>query len=145
LAVGPGVVHSETNASRTADAHVFQMWLRPGKAQIEPSHDRRRFSVAERRGRMCVVASADARGGSLRIAQDALICSAMLDPGQHIVHELRAGRSAWLHVVHGEMTLGGRIFATGDGVGVTSEAVSLTAREETEILLIDMSDQAPER
>jgi len=140
MTAGRGVRHSKTNASRTHWVHVFQVSLRPEEAGLDPSHEQKRFSAAERRGGLCAVASPDARRGSLRIRQDALVYSAMLDPGHHVVHELSKGRSAWLHLVQGEVTLGDVILTTGDGVGVTAEwAVSLTAREETEILLVDLS------
>jgi redox-sensitive bicupin YhaK (pirin superfamily) len=60
-----------------------------------------------------------------------------------VVHELSPGRSAWLHVVQGEVTLGDDVLGTGDGAGVTAErAVSLTAREETEILLLDVGERS---
>ena len=142
MTAGRGTRHSETNPSRSAGAHVFQIWLRPLEAGLEPSQEQKRFSAAERRGVLCVVASPDARRGSLRIHQDSLMYSAMLDPGQHLVHELLQGRSAWLHVVQGELTLGDVVLTTGDGAGITAErAVSLTARKGTEILLIDLGEQ----
>jgi len=141
MTAGHGIRYSETNASRTDWAHVFQIWLRPSEAGLDPSHEQKRFCAAERRGALCVVASPDGRRGSLRIHQDALMYSAMLDPGQHVVHELSRGRSAWLHLVQGEVLLGDVVLTTGDGAGVTAErAVSLTAREATEILLVDLGD-----
>ncbi len=144
MTAGRGIRHSETNASRADWAHVFQIWLRPSEAGLEPGHEQKRFSAAERRGGLCVVASPDARRGSLRVQQDALVYSAMLDPGQHVIHELSQGRSAWLHLVQGEVTLGDTVLTTGDGAGVTGEpAVSLTAREETEILLVDIGEELP--
>jgi redox-sensitive bicupin YhaK (pirin superfamily) len=134
-----GLRRSERNASRTDWAHVFQICLRSSDAGVMPGHEQKRFSAGERRGGLCVVASPDARRGSLRMHQDATLYSAMLYPGQHIVHELSAGRSAWLHLVKGEATLGDVVLTTGDGVGLSGErAVSLTAREETEILLLDL-------
>ena len=70
--------------------------------------------------------------------------SAMLDPGQHVVHELSQGRRAWLHLVQGEVTIGDLVLTTGDGAGITAErAVSFTAREETEILLLDLGVERP--
>ena len=109
-----------------------------------PGHEQKRFSAADRRGALCVVASPDARRGSLRVHQDALLYSAMLSPGKHVVHELGQGRCAWLHLVEGEVTLGDVVLSTGDGAGVTAErAVSLTARVETEILLVDLGDDRP--
>jgi quercetin 2,3-dioxygenase len=141
---GHGIRHSETNASRSDWAHVFQLRLRPSEAGLAPGHEQKRFSAAERRGGLCVVASPDARRGSLRIHQDALLYSAMLDPGKHVAHELPQGRSAWLHVVEGEITLGDVVLSAGDGAGLTAErAVSLTAREETEILLLDLGAERP--
>jgi redox-sensitive bicupin YhaK (pirin superfamily) len=139
-----GVRHSETNVSRTDWAHVFQIWLRPSQVGLEPSHEQKRFSTADRRGLLCAVASPDARRGSLRTHQDAVLYSTMLDPGQHVVHELSQGRSAWLHLVQGEVALGDVILTTGDGAGVSAErAVSVTARGETEILLLDLGEPPP--
>jgi hypothetical protein len=144
MTAGNGLRHSETNASRTDWAHVFQIGLRPWEAGIDSSHEQKRFSAAQRRGGLCVVASPDARKGSLRIHQDALMYSALLDPGQHVVHELSQGRRAWLHLVHGEVILGDVVLTAGDGAGFTGErAVSLTAREDAEILLVDLGVERP--
>jgi redox-sensitive bicupin YhaK (pirin superfamily) len=144
VTAGQGIRHSETNASQTAWAHVFRIWLRPSEAGREPGYAQRRFGAAERRDRLCVIASSDGRKGSLQIHQDAVVFSALLHLGQHVVHELLQGRSAWLHVVEGEVTLDGIVLTTGDGAGVTAErAVSFTAREETEILLLDVGERLP--
>ena len=146
LTAGPGVRGRERNASRVDDAHVFQLGLGPLPPGVEASHEQRRFSTAQRRGGLCVVASADRRHGSLRLGQDALMYSALLDPGQHVVHELSSTRSAWLHVVEGEATLDGLVLTAGDGAGFTAErAISLTACEETEILLVDLGEQVPDQ
>ena len=143
--VGRGSRNSETNASRTDCAHVFQLWLRSAQAGLQPGHEQKRFSAADRRGALCVVASPDARRGSLRVHQDAVLYSAMLSPGKHVVHELGRDRRVWLHLVQGEVTLGDVVLSTGDSAGVTAErAVSLTARAETELLLVDLgADDRP--
>lgn len=144
VTVGESIRHGETNASQTDWAHVFRMWLRPSGAGRGPGYEQKRFGAAERRDRLCVVASRDGRRGSLRIQQDAVMFSALLHPGQHVVHELLQGRSAWLHVVEGEVTLDGVVLTTGDGAGVTAaRAVSFTAKDETEILLFDVGGRLP--
>ena len=143
MTAGRAVRYSETNASPTEWAHVFQIWLRPSVAGLEPGHEQKHFSFADRHGILCVVASPDARDDSLRIHQDAFLYSAILDRGGHIAHRLSEGRGAWLHIVHGKVTLGDVVLGTGDGVGVTAErVVSMTAREETEILLVDLDFEA---
>jgi redox-sensitive bicupin YhaK (pirin superfamily) len=141
-----GARHSEANASRADWAHVFQIRLRRPAAELEPGREQKRFSAAERRGGLCVVASPDARRGSLRLRQDTRMYSALLEPGQHVVHELAPERAAWLHMVRGAVTLGDLVLTVGDGVGVTTErAVSMTACDDSEILLLDIPDRRDRR
>jgi quercetin 2,3-dioxygenase len=136
--------HSERNASQTEWAHVFRLSLHPSEAELGCAHAQSLFSVAERRGVLRVVASKDGRRGSLRLHQDALVFSAVLEVGHHLVHALPQGRIAWLHVVRGEVSFDGLVLALGDGVGVKGEpAISFTAREETEILLVDLREPPP--
>jgi redox-sensitive bicupin YhaK (pirin superfamily) len=140
MTAGRGIRHTETNASGVDSAHVFQIWVRPSETGLASSHQQKRFSAADRRGVLCLVASPNAHRGSLRIHQDALMYSAMLDRGQHVVHELTQGRMAWLHLVHGQATLGDIILSKGDGAGIVSQrAVSFTAQEATEVLLFDLA------
>ncbi len=144
MTAGHGIRHRERNPSRDEWAQVFQIWFRPTQAGREPNREQKRFSAADRRGMFCVVGSPDARTGSLRLQEDVLIYSALLEAGQHVIHELPSGRSAWLHVVSGEAALAEVIVATGDGVGISGErAVSLTARESTELLLVDLEESKP--
>jgi len=134
-----GIRRREWNGLRKDWAHVFQIWLRPWSAGPDGRSEKRRFCAAERRGVLCAVASPDGRNGSLRLHQDALIHSTMLFPGQHVVHELAPGRRVWLQVLSGEAALGEIVLAKGDGAGIWAErAVSLTAREESELLLTDL-------
>lgn len=144
MTFGRGVRHSETNASRTDWVHFFQIWLSPSEAGLETCLEQKRFCEGDRRGGLRVVASPDGRRGSLRIRQNVSIYSALLDPGHHVAHELAPGRIAWLHVVHGEVSLGDVVLTTGDGAGITADrSVSLIAREETEILLVDLVERSP--
>jgi redox-sensitive bicupin YhaK (pirin superfamily) len=135
----PGLRHGETNASRSDSAHVFQLWLRPSEAGLLPGLEQKRFSAADRRRGLCVVASPDGRKGSLVVHQDAVVYSTLLDRGQHLVYALTPGRWAWLHVVTGKITLDELALAPGDSLGLSAErAVSLTASEEAELLLVDL-------
>ena len=146
VAAKRGSRHDEMNPSRIYDAHIFQLWLRPSPSNLvfEPSHNQRCFSTAQRRGWLSPVTSQEPRSESLRIHQDTMIYSALLEPGQHVVHELRQGRSAWLHVVRGAAQLGDIVLTTGDGAGITAErTISLTSRDNVEILLLDFGEPSP--
>lgn len=133
------VRRSEKNASRTRWAHVFRVWLRPEREGLKAGYETKRFTVAERKGLLRVIASLDTRRNSLQLHEEASLYSALLDPGQHVIHELSPGRAAWLHLVNGQAALGDLLLNPGDGAGIRNEsAVSLTAREETEIMLLDL-------
>lgn len=133
------VRRSEKNTSRSRWAQIFRIWLRPAREGLTAGNETKRFTAAERRGLLRVVASPDARRESLHLHGEVVIYSALLDPGQHVIHELSPGRAAWLHLVGGQAMLGDVLLTAGDGAGIMAEpAVSLTAREETEIMLLDL-------
>jgi len=148
MTAGAGVPHKEANASQSDWLHLFRISLGPIDAAADASHEQKRFAAALRRNVLCAVASPDGRKKSLHLHQDALVWSSLLDPGHHIVYELKPERRAWIHIVQGEVILEDNILSTGDGVGVAiAPAVSLTVRETAEILLIDLgpSPGAPMR
>ena len=136
----------ETNASGTDEAHIYRLSLQTSRCAHQNASQEAHFSVAERRNRRRIVSSPDGRDESLRIENDAFIYSSLLDCGNHMIHELLPGRSAWLHLINGEVTLNEIVLTQGDGIGITNErSVSLTVRESSEILLIDLGPAPCER
>jgi redox-sensitive bicupin YhaK (pirin superfamily) len=139
MTAGFGFRHQEMNASGSSSAHVFHIVLRVCDMGVEPLHEQRHFSAAERRGRLGVVASPDGRAGSLQMHQDTFVFSALLAPGGRVVHALAKGRSAWIQVVTGEVTVFDQPMWGGDGMALEDEStVSVTALDGAEILLVDM-------
>ncbi len=142
MAIGHGIRHKETNASRTNWAHIYRISLRPSEGESNGAREQMHVAAALRHNVLRIVASPDGRQGSLHTHQDALIYSSLIDPGHHLIHELLPGRNAWLHVICGEAASHDMILNQGDGVGVTDErSVSLTAHEKCEILLVDVGEQ----
>jgi quercetin 2,3-dioxygenase len=134
-----GVRFTETNASPRDSTHLFQIGLRSSEGRVA-AEEQLRFSTADRRDALCLVAAADAPSGVLRMREDASVYSALLQSGQHVVHCLRAGRHAWLHVVSGDVALADLVLTEGDGVGITAErCVSFTAQARAEVLLLDVT------
>jgi quercetin 2,3-dioxygenase len=142
MIIGHGIRHNEANALRNDFTHLFRISLHPSEVGLDSTHEQKRFMVGQRRNLLCVIASPDGRKKSLRILQNAILYSSILDPGRHLVHELSLGRSAWLHIINGEATMQDIILTEGDGAGITTEpVVSLTATENTELLLIDLGPE----
>jgi hypothetical protein len=140
-----GVKQYSLNASPTDDARIFQSGFAPGAGVAEPGGENKRFTLAERKGVLKLIASPDGKKDSLKIRQDVEMYSTLIHKGNHIVHELKQGRTAWLHVVKGQIDLNDLQLLAGDGAGFSDEmAVSFTAQEPTEVLLFDLAGQVPE-
>ncbi|MBI2931182.1 MAG: pirin family protein [Planctomycetes bacterium] len=119
---------------------ILQSCITPDRQNLKPSEEQKRFAVADRRGILRLIASPNGGDRSLRIRQDVQIHSALVDPGTHLIHELRPGRCAWLHVVKGRILLIDHCLRGGDGAALVGEAaVSLTAQEASEVLLFDLA------
>lgn len=139
MSMGKRIVHKETNVSQTDPVHFFRITLRPAQRGLVRSHENKRFTKAQRHNLLCVVASPDGRRGSLGVHQDVVVSSTLLDPGHHLVYEIDAGRTLWLHALSGALTLGDIVLSSGDSVAITDvSSVSLTVQVSCELLWIDL-------
>jgi redox-sensitive bicupin YhaK (pirin superfamily) len=138
MTAGRGVRHSEMNAS-DEPVHLYQIWLLPERAGLEPGYEQKAFPESERQGSWRLVASPDARDGSLKIHQDATIHLASLDAGAELARPIAPGRHAWLQVLRGSVELNGIALETSDGAAVSDET-SLTLRADgpAEVMLFDL-------
>jgi redox-sensitive bicupin YhaK (pirin superfamily) len=140
MSAGTGVTHSEYNHSDRDLVHLLQIWVLPEATGIEPSYEQRNFPPEERRGRLRLVASRDAREGSVALHQDVDLYATIVDAGDSLEHQLRAGRGAWVQVVRGAIEVGGERAEAGDGVAIVDEPlIALAAEAASEALLFDLA------
>ena len=138
-AVKPGAIHRGRNGSPAEPVRLFQFQITPDRKSSQTPAEKRRFPMAERRGVLRLLGSRNARDASLRLRQDVSVYSSILDSGHHLIHELAPERGAWLHVVNGRLKLVDHVLEAGDEAFLVGEAaVSLTARDPSEILLLDL-------
>jgi quercetin 2,3-dioxygenase len=135
-----GTEQAAVNVSQLSAAHIFQSGFGPGFGPLKPTGGKKLFTLAERKGVLKLIASPDGKEASLKINQDVQMYSTLVHKGNHMIHELKPGRRAWLHVVKGRILANLMILQTGDGSGFFEEmSVSFTAQEPTEILLFDLA------
>ncbi|HMP02250.1 MAG TPA: pirin family protein [Gemmatales bacterium] len=140
ISAGRGITHSEFNPSATEPTHLYQIWLLPDRAGLEPSYEQKQFADEELRNRLRLVAAPAGTDGALAIHQDARVYLARLDAGVNLEHALPAGRHAWLQVLRGSGMLNGQPLAVSDGAAVSAEPqLSFVATEATEIMLFDLA------
>jgi len=140
ITAGTGITHSEFNPSASNSTHFYQIWLLPERKGIEPSYEQATFDPAGRKNRWQLVASREAKGGSLLIHQDANIYLADLEVGQDLIFEILDGRHVWLQVLRGSVETGGHGLSTGDAlVGSDETSLTIKASLDTELMLFDLA------
>jgi redox-sensitive bicupin YhaK (pirin superfamily) len=143
MSAGSGVAHSELNASKKAWVHFLQIWVVPEAQGIAPSYQQTNFPVAERQGKLRLVASRDGRDGSVTVHQDVNLYAALLQPEQRVRHEVPAQRRAFVHVARGQVELNGTGLAAGDAALISDpgalELVGLADEHVGELLVFDLA------
>ena len=139
MSAGTGVMHSEFNNSPENLVHFLQIWIEPAAKGIDPGYEEKHFDVASKQGRLRLIASPDGSEGSVTIHQDARLYVSLLDGNASVTHALHPGRSAYLHLIRGKLTVNGQHLATGDALKMTGEdKITADQAEAAEFLLFDL-------
>lgn len=139
MSAGTGVMHSEFNHSKSESLHFLQIWIEPNVKGIEPSYEEKHFTTESKQGKLCLIASPDGRDGSVLVHQDTFVYASILNADARIEHRLDHGRTAYVHVIRGQLTVNGTSLSTGDALKISEEsAVTLSQAEAAEILLFDL-------
>jgi quercetin 2,3-dioxygenase len=140
MSAGTGIWHSEMNPSATEALRYFQIWIAPDRKGLEPGYEQKPFLVQEAPDRLHLLASRDARAGSLTVHADLDFYAASLRAGATLTHRLAPGRHAWLHVVDGSASVHGVTLNAGDGAGFSgAEALEIQAASGSHVLLFDLA------
>ncbi len=136
MSAGTGVTHSEYNASRTEPLKFLQIWIEPNIKSIDPGYQQKDF---ERTPGIQLIVSPDGQNGSLKIHQDPSLYRVLLSQDEQISHPLSNGRTAYLHVVYGELNINGATLRAGDGVTIRAiDRIDITTHGNSEALLFDL-------
>ncbi len=139
MSAGSGVRHSEYNHAADRTTHFLQIWIEPNVAGIAPSYEEKRFSDADKHGRLRLIASTDGADGSVRIHQDARLYASRLSRGDSLTAELGTGRLGYLHLVRGSVTINGQTLAGGDAAKIRDEhLLTISAEDDAELLFFDL-------
>jgi redox-sensitive bicupin YhaK (pirin superfamily) len=137
MSAGTGVRHSEYNA-HPGETHFLQIWIEPDATGIAPSYEQKHFPAEEKRGRLRLIASPDARDGSLRMSQDARVYAGLFDGAQRAQLKLGAGRKGYVHVARGSITVNGHALSAGDALKVGAGDISISDGRDAEVLVFDL-------
>ena len=136
MSAGTGITHSEYNPSATESLKFLQIWIQPDVYGIEPGYQQKRF---ETRQGLQLIASPDARDGSLMLHQDAFLYQLRLNAEQAASHSLESDRTIYIHIVSGAVSVNGERLNEGDGATVKDiEVIEFVGAESSEALVFDL-------
>jgi redox-sensitive bicupin YhaK (pirin superfamily) len=140
MSAGTGILHSEFNHSADEQVHLLQIWILPERAEITPGWEEKTFPTSDKSNRLRLIASRDARGGSLAIHQSLDLFASILDKGGEVAHRFDRGRRGWIQMVSGQVSVNGKLLNAGDGAAIedTTE-LNIQADSDSEFLLFDMA------
>jgi redox-sensitive bicupin YhaK (pirin superfamily) len=139
MSAGTGVRHSEFNGSSTEQVHFLQIWIQPDVTGIPPSYEEKHFTPESKQGQLRLIASKDGRDGSVLVHQDAAIFAGILNGADQVEHTLAAGRTAYVHVIRGRISVNGTALNGGDAIKLSDEAaVKLDQADAAEVLVFDL-------
>jgi redox-sensitive bicupin YhaK (pirin superfamily) len=140
MTAGRGIRHSEYNPSKDERVHLYQIWILPEKKSLEPSYEQRSFPPEEKQGKLRLIASPDAKDGSVKINQDARLYVTLLKPAEAVEYRFGKNRHGWLQVAKGSVELNGNKLEQGDGAALSDEPeITIQGAEDSEVLLFDLS------
>ncbi|AGW91402.1 MULTISPECIES: pirin family protein [Cupriavidus] len=139
MSAGTGVRHSEYNHAQHDTTHFLQIWIMPDQNGIEPGYEEKHFDVADKRGKLRLVASRDGADGSVVVHQDVRLYAGLFDGGEATTLALAPGRRAYVHVARGRVTVNGKALEAGDAAKLESVGeVALSGGDNAEVLVFDL-------
>ena len=139
MSAGTGVTHSEFNPSSTEEVHLLQIWIEPQALRLAPGYEQKHFSVADKRGRLRLIAAPVAGEGAVLIHQDARVYAGLFDGAEHVDVRVPAARRAWLQVARGSLSVNEMRLSAGDGAHTEGPAqLTLQDGADAEVLLFDL-------
>jgi quercetin 2,3-dioxygenase len=140
MSAGTGVRHSEFNHSHDGTTHFLQIWIEPNVQNIAPSYEEKHFDASSKRGKLRLVASSDAREGSVKIHADAAIYAGFFDGAEQATLAIAGGRRAYVHVARGSVEVNGESLAAGDALKLTdAREIKVANGEGAEVLVFDLA------
>lgn len=140
MSAGTGVRHSEANDSTSGTTHFLQIWIEPSVMGIAPSYEEKHFDAASKRGKLRLVASSDARDGSVKMHADASMYAGLFATDESAVLAINKGRRIYVHVARGSVNVNGENFRAGDAVKLVDVSkVVIDGGVDAEVLLFDLA------
>jgi quercetin 2,3-dioxygenase len=142
MSAGSGVTHSEFNHAKDQTTHFLQIWIEPNVMEVAPSYEQKTIPAIDKQGKLCLIASPDGAGHSVKIHADAKLYAGLFDGEESTQLKLDSKRKAYAHLIQGELTVNGIALQGGDALLIDDEEdVLLSDGKNAEVLVFDLHRQ----
>ena len=139
MSAGTGVQHSESNHAQDKTTHLLQIWIQPNQLDIAPGYEQKKFTQESKRGQLALVASPDARAGSVKIYADALMYVGYFDGDESFDLQLNGQRKIYVHVALGQLMVNNHLLQAGDALALEAEyLLQLRRGQAAEVIMFDL-------
>jgi redox-sensitive bicupin YhaK (pirin superfamily) len=145
MTAGTGVRHSEYNAEKNQETHLYQIWLMPREEGLDPTYQQRDFAKALNSGEPVLLLSPKGDTDSIVVHQDAFLWARKMKPETKWEILVNKDRKIWVQILSGECQVKGQNqsvkLQAGDAAAVTneSEICLLSQGVSSEILVFDLA------
>ncbi|MEM9732882.1 MAG: pirin family protein [Pseudomonadota bacterium] len=137
MSAGPGVTHSEMNASADEPVHFLQIWLIPDREIEKPIYDSAVLDITP--NQFTTIATGAPKDGQLPLQSNTGLLMGKLEDGQTLSHGLDPTRFGFLHIIDGMVEIEGERLSAGDALQFENrEGCEITALTDAELILFDM-------
>ncbi len=139
MSAGTGISHSEVNPSSSEVANLLQIWILPGKKEVEPRYDQKAFEAQKFDNKLATVVGPQGTDG-LWIHQNAYFSLGKFSEGQEVQYPLRSkDNGIYLFVMSGTVSCDGETLQNRDGLGLTEvETLPLRIQRDSHLLLMEV-------
>lgn len=139
MTAGSGIAHSEFNHHKDKVSHLLQIWIFPRVKGLKPGYEQKSFKDRFGKNSFTLVASHNAKSGSLLIHQDVDLYVAHIAKGKELVFSSALKRSYWIQVCKGQVSVKDEDLREGDGLGIVNgNELKFSSKEGAEFLLFDL-------
>lgn len=142
MTAGSGVRHSEFNPSADEALEFLQIWLMPAVRGAAPRYEVRQLTPEEKNGRFTTFISEDGADGAIRTLAHAKVAAGRFDGDQTGEVINAEGRSTYLHVARGTVSVNGLELRQGDAVTTRAPGRIVVDRgTDAEVLVFDLAQR----
>ena len=141
MSAGTGIVHSETNPSKTDPLKLFQIWIEPKIKYIEPRYDQKEYDLEKLDNNWELLISPDKENpNTLWINQEAYFSLGNFEIGESVYKLKDSKLGLYLFVIEGEVEVLGQSMSERDAIGTRNETdLNIKVLKPAKLLAIEVA------